>query len=78
MDRVFFSTGSEHQKTGFVLFNFPNKLVKLYFLSFPSWAIVIKLFTSEIHKCSNSARVFVPGKLFQPGLMFVGKARNLP
>jgi hypothetical protein len=36
---------------------------------------VIKLFTTVSDEC---ARAFVPGKPFQPSLMFVGEARSLP
>jgi hypothetical protein len=35
---------------------------------------VIKLFTDVIFGFSQKARVFVPGKLFQPSLMFLSKA----
>jgi hypothetical protein len=35
---------------------------------------VIKLFATVIYEFSLSARVFVPGELFQPSLMFAGKA----
>jgi hypothetical protein len=34
----------------------------------------MKLLTDIIYKCSQKARVFVPGKPFQPNLMFTGKA----
>ncbi len=37
---------------------------------------VIKLFISVTYKFSLKARLFVPGKPFQPNLMFVGKARG--
>jgi len=30
------------------------------------------------YECTKYAGVFDPGRLFQPSLMFVGKARNLP
>jgi hypothetical protein len=39
---------------------------------------VIKLFKAVIYQCLQYARVFVPGKPFQPSLMFVGKGRSLP
>ncbi len=39
---------------------------------------VIDLFMSVIYKCSYQARALVPGKTFQPSLMFVGKAKSLP
>jgi hypothetical protein len=35
---------------------------------------VIKLFTAVIYKCLQYARVFFPGKPFQPSLMFFDKA----
>ncbi len=38
---------------------------------------VIKLYGRKI-RLFIKARVFVPGKPFQPSLMFVGEARNLP
>jgi hypothetical protein len=38
----------------------------------------IKLFTAVIYEFSFYATVFVPGKPFQPNLMFVGKVRSLP
>ncbi len=34
---------------------------------------IIELFTSVIYKCLSSARLFVPGRQFQPGLMLVSK-----
>jgi hypothetical protein len=37
-------------------------------------ANVIKLFTAAIYESSSKARMFVHGRLFQPGLMFVVKA----
>jgi hypothetical protein len=37
---------------------------------------VIKLLTSLIYAFLHYAGVFVPGWPFQPGLMFVGKARS--
>jgi hypothetical protein len=36
-----------------------------------------KTFFSMINKFLQQARVFVPGKLFQPIILFVGKARSL-
>jgi len=39
---------------------------------------VAKLFLSITNKVAESARMFVPGKTFRPGLIFIGKARNLP
>jgi hypothetical protein len=39
---------------------------------------VIKLFTSVIYGFSYYARVFVPGKAFQPSLMLDNKARAYP
>ncbi len=39
---------------------------------------VMKLFTSVIYECSLQARVFVPGKLLQHSLMFLGKVRRIP
>jgi len=39
---------------------------------------VKNLFTLRIYKCSYEARVFVPGKPFQPSLLFACKARSLP
>ncbi len=35
---------------------------------------VIKLCTDIIYECLQKARVFVPGRPFQPSLMFVVKA----
>jgi hypothetical protein len=43
-----------------------------------SGANVIKLFTSVSYDFSLYIRAFVPGKPFQPSLMFVGKSRSLP
>jgi hypothetical protein len=34
-------------------------------------------FTDVIYKCLKKAIVFVPGKSFQPCLMYLGKARSL-
>ncbi len=39
---------------------------------------VTKLFTSVIYEILLEAKAFVPGKPFQPSLIFVGKARSLP
>jgi hypothetical protein len=39
---------------------------------------VTKLFTSVIYEILLEVKAFVPGKPFQPSLMFVGKARSLP
>jgi hypothetical protein len=39
---------------------------------------VIKNFTAAIYEFLKLARVFVPGKTFQPSLMFVGKAIAFP
>ncbi len=36
---------------------------------------VIKLFTAVIYNCSQYASVFIPGRPFQPRLMFSCKAR---
>ncbi len=41
-------------------------------------ANVTKLFMAVSYKFSYEARGFVPGKPFQPSLMFVGKAWSLP
>ncbi len=41
-------------------------------------ANVIKLFTALSYDFSLKARAFVPGKPFQPSLMFVDGARSLP
>ncbi len=38
----------------------------------------IKPFTVVIYRFSLLDRLFVPGKPFQPSLMFMGKARGLP
>ncbi len=43
--------------------------------SLPSWPNVTKHFTSIIYKYSKEVRVFVPGRPFQPNIMFVGEAR---
>ncbi len=37
----------------------------------------IKIFTAAIYEFSKKARVFVPGKPFQPSPMFVSEARSL-
>jgi hypothetical protein len=39
-------------------------------------AHVIKLFTAVIYEFSLYARVFAPGKPFEPCLMFVGKTSS--
>ncbi len=39
---------------------------------------VIKHFTPVIYEFRLSSRVFVPGRHFQPSVMFVSKARSLP
>jgi hypothetical protein len=39
---------------------------------------VIKRFTAVSYDISLQARAFVPGKPFQPSLMFASKARGLP
>jgi hypothetical protein len=36
-----------------------------------------KLFTAVIYELFKQARVFVPGKPFQPSLMFVGESTSL-
>ncbi len=41
-------------------------------------ANVIKLFTAVSYDFSYQARAFVPGKPFQPSLMFAGKAGAYP
>ncbi len=41
-------------------------------------AKVIKLFTAVSYKILQYARALVPGKLFQPIVMFVGKAGAYP
>ncbi len=38
-------------------------------------ACTTKLFTAVIYGFSYEAKVFVPGKPFQPSLMFAGKAK---
>jgi hypothetical protein len=48
---------------------------KKSFTNFPAGVCKIKLFTAVIYRFSLKARVFVPGKPFQPSLMFVGKAK---
>jgi hypothetical protein len=40
----------------------------------PSGVNVIKLFTAVSYNFLKEARAFVPGKPFQPSLMFAGKA----
>jgi hypothetical protein len=42
-----------------------------------SWANFTKLFTAVIFQCYQSAGVLVPGRPFQPSLMFVSKTRRL-
>ncbi len=39
---------------------------------------VLKLFSSSLTKRPNKLRAFAPGKPFQPGLIFAGKARAYP
>ncbi len=39
---------------------------------------VVKHFRAVICECSWKARFFVPGKSFQPSLIFEGKARSQP
>jgi hypothetical protein len=39
---------------------------------------LIKLFTAVIYGFLEQARMFIPGKPFQPSLMLVGKARSQP
>jgi hypothetical protein len=39
---------------------------------------LLKLFTVVSYEFLEYARVFVPGKTFQPSLLFVGKARSTP
>jgi hypothetical protein len=41
-------------------------------------ANVIKLFTAVSYDFSLKARAFIPGKPFQPSLMFAGKAGAYP
>ncbi len=48
------------------------------FIKFGPGDNVIKLFTSAIYGFSSEARVFVPGKPFQPSLVSIGKAKSLP
>jgi hypothetical protein len=43
-----------------------------------AWATAIKLFTAVVYKRAYLARAFVPGRTFQPSLMFAGKARSQP
>jgi hypothetical protein len=38
----------------------------------------IQLFTAVFFEFSLYDRVFLPGKLFPPSLIFVGKAKSLP
>ncbi len=44
----------------------------------PTGADVKKLFTAVSYAFSYEARAFIPGKPFQPSLMFAGKARAYP
>ncbi len=48
------------------------------FLSLPlhGGSNIVKLFTAVIDKCLGQARVLVPGKPFQPSLMFAGPYRS--
>jgi hypothetical protein len=39
---------------------------------------VVNLFMAVIYECSLKARVFVPGKPFQPSLIFVSGAKAYP
>ncbi len=42
------------------------------------WAVLTTTYFIVIYKRIQKARVFVPGKLFQPSLMFVAKGWSLP
>jgi hypothetical protein len=63
-----------------VFSNILNLFMKrcLFIKKFWPRANVIKLFADVIYKFSKYARVFVPGKFFQPSLMFVGKPGAYP
>ncbi len=52
--------------------------MKMYWLFCNPGAYIIKHFTAVIYGFSLSVRVFVPGKPFQPSLVFAGEARSLP
>ncbi len=54
------------------------KLHQKCFMKLTLGANVINLFTAVSYKFLYLARAFVPGKLFQLSLMFVGKARAYP
>ncbi len=43
-----------------------------------TWGQTYKTFYGRNLQNSVKARVLVPGKPFQPSLMFVGKAKSLP
>ncbi len=46
------------------------------FYNIDCWVNVIKLFFFITHTESKQARAFVTGKLFQPGLIFVGQGQE--
>ncbi len=46
---------------------------KICFVALATVPNVKKLFTSVIYKCSQWARVLVPGEPFQPSLIYAGK-----
>ncbi len=62
-----------------------SKMSPKIFVALAKWhsaktigACTIKLFMAVIYGFSYSARVFLPGKPFQPSLMFAGKAGAYP
>jgi hypothetical protein len=56
------------------LFGFLSVTKQKSFIVLKLGACIIKLNTAVIYGIPCEARVFVPGKPFQPSLMFVGKA----
>ncbi len=56
----------------------PGTRLELIQLEKDLWGQCYKKFYGHKLRLSYYARTFVPGKPFQPSLMFVGKARTLP
>jgi hypothetical protein len=56
-----------------------SNLIVQYDFKLGAWGQCYKTFFTAV-SCAFSklARAFVPGKAFQPSLMFVGKVRSLP
>jgi len=72
---MFYSTGQETDGVINNLIKYFKFGFKTFFpLSFSSGPHCNKTITVVIYECPYKVRVFVPGRPFQPGLMFVGKA----